>query len=414
MFVNRRVVITGMGLLTPLGNNVAENWQGILEARNGIGPVTGFDASQLTTRIAGEVRNFDPTTAMEKKEVRRYDRFIHLGMAAAQEAITDSGLQLTPELGEQTAVITASGIGGLGTLADNSLILDKQGPSRISPFFIPASIINMLPGLISIRWGLQGPNYGVVSACASSGHAIGDAFHLIKRGECTVAITGGAEAAVTPLGMAGFCSSRAMSTRNDEPETASRPFSAGRDGFVLSEGAAILVLEELEHAVARGARIYAEVISIGASGDAHHITAPHPEGVGAMKAMRDALKWAGVQPEQVDYINAHGTSTELGDVAETSAVKGSFGEHAYKLAMSSTKSMTGHMLGAAGGAEAAYTALALYHQVLPPTRNLNDPDPACDLDYVPNQARPAKLTVAMSNSFGFGGTNSSLLLRRYQ
>jgi 3-oxoacyl-[acyl-carrier-protein] synthase II len=254
----------------------------------------------------------------------------------------------------------------------------------------------------------------VVSACASSGHALGDAFHLIKRGECKVAVTGGAEAAVSPLGMAGFCAARAMSTRNDSPETASRPFSAGRDGFVLGEGAAILVLEDLEHAVARGAKIYAEVLSLGASGDAHHITAPHPEGAGAMKAMRDALKWAGLKPEDVDYINAHGTSTELGDVAETNAVKGLFGDHAYKLAISSTKSMTGHLLGAAGGVEAAYTALALYHQVLPPTRNLTEPDPACDLDYVANQARPAKLNVAMSNSFGFGGTNSSLVLRRYQ
>lgn len=410
----RRVVITGIGMLTPLGNSLAENWAAVLAGRSGIGPITRFDASRLSSRIAGEVRGFDPRAVLDAREVRRYDTFIHYALATTAAALADAGLNLDAIDREQAGVVYGSGIGGLQTILENEAARLEKGPGRVSPFFVPGAIINMAPGLISMRWGLKGPNYATVSACSSSGHAIADSFHLIRRGEARVMVTGGAEAALLELAVAGFANARALSTRNEDPAGASRPFDAGRDGFVIAEGATTLVLEELEHALARGARIYAEVIGAGLSSDAYHITAPCTDGDGAIRAMRAALRSAGVAPEEVGYINAHATSTELGDAAETTAIKGVFGAHAYRLAVSATKSMTGHLLGAAAAVEAAFTALALHHGVLPPTINLTTPDPACDLDYVPNTARPAQVEVALSNSFGFGGTNISLALRRYR
>lgn len=411
--MNRRVVITGIGLVTPLGHTTAANWEAAVSGRSGIGPITRFDAARLQARIAGEVRNFDPADYMDAREVRRFDRFIHLAMAATAEAIADAGLALTNGLGDRTGVIYGSGMGGFETILDTGALLAAKGPGRVSPFFVPSGIINMAPGLISIRWGLRGPNYATVSACSSSGHAMADSMHAIQRGDADVMITGGSEAVITELAVAAFANARALSTRNDEPAAASRPFDAGRDGFVMAEGGATLVLEDMDLALARGARIYAELLGVGMSGDAHHITAPAPRGAGAARAMAGALRSAGLAPEQVGYINAHATSTELGDAGETTAIKSVFGEHAYRLAVSSTKSMTGHLLGAAGAAEAAYTALALYHGIVPPTINYEQPDPECDLDYVPNTARPAAVTAALSNSFGFGGTNISLALGRY-
>lgn len=412
--MDRRVVVTGLGLLTPIGNSVDQNWNALVNGVSGIGPITRFDASNLPTRIAGEVKGFDPAQFMDAKDARRYDRFVQFALAAAAEAWQDAGLSLSGKDPDRFGVVMGSGIGGVGSIAETTRTLTEHGPRRVSPFFVPGAIINMAPGLLAIRYGLKGPNYGVVSACASAGHAIGDAFHIIKRDEADVMITGGAEAGITDLGVAGFCAARALSTRNDEPSKASRPFDRNRDGFVMGEGAGVLVLEELEHALSRGARIYAELVGVGASADAHHVTAPDPNGDGAARSMARALRSAGVQPEQVGYINAHATSTDAGDLAETVAIKRLFGDHAHRLAVSSTKSMTGHLLGAAAAIETAYTALALYRQVLPPTINLETPGEGCDLDYVPNHARPGQVEVAISNSLGFGGTNTTVVLRRWE
>ena len=413
--MERRVVITGLGMLSPLGNSVAENWENALAGKSGIGPITLFDASRLNTQFGGEVRGFDPSTVMDRKEVKRYERFVHFALGAAAEAVADSGLTFEGELAERSGVVLGTGMGGLLAIEETRMVLNEKGPGRVSPFFIPSCIINMAPGLVSMKYNLLGPNYSTVSACASAGHALADAYHFIQRGEADVMLTGGTESVMTELAFAGFNSARALSTRNENPQAASRPWDKDRDGFVMGEGAGLLVLEELEHAKARGAKIYAEVIGAGMSADAYHITAPHPEGLGAKLAIKGALRSAGIRPEEVGYINAHGTSTDLGDKGETEAIKAVFGEHAYKLAVSSTKSMHGHLLGAAGGVEAILTVLALKHQVLPPTINLENQDPACDLDYVPNKARKVEgLEVALSDSFGFGGTNITLAFRRYQ
>jgi 3-oxoacyl-[acyl-carrier-protein] synthase II len=413
--VARRVVVTGLGLLSPLGNSVAENWESVLAGRSGIAPITRFDTARLPATFAGEVKNFDPAKVMDSKEIKRFETFIHYALAVAAEAVADAGLTFEGELAERTGVVFGSGMGGLESIENTTLTLVEKGPRRVSPFFIPGCIINMAPGMISIKYGILGPNYGTVSACSSGGHAIGDAYHIIQRDEADVMLTGGAESVMTELAMAGFASARALSTRNDDPAGASRPFSADRDGFVMGEGAGCLVLEELEHALARGAKIYGEVIGAGASADAYHVTAPSPDGRGAALSMRSALRSAGIAPEAVGYINAHATSTPVGDIMETQAIKTVFGAHAHKLAVSSTKSMHGHLLGAAAAIESILTVLALKHQVLPPTINLTNPDPECDLDYVPNQARKVEgLEVALSNSFGFGGTNATLAFRRYQ
>lgn len=409
----RRVVITGMGIVSPIGLNLTENWQAILAGRCGIGQITQFDASGYPATIAGEVKGFDITQYLTEKEARRMDRFIHLGMAAGIQAFRDSGLEITDANAERIGVHIGSGIGGLNTIEGGMRTVIERGHRRISPFYIPMSIINMISGNLSILYGLKGPNLAMVTACATATHAIGDAGRLIEYGDADVMIAGGAESSVTPTGMAGFGNAKALSTRNDDPATASRPWDKDRDGFVLSEGAGVVVLEELEFAKARGARIYCELIGFGMSGDAYHMTSPPEGGEGAARCMLNALKNACVNAEDVHYINAHGTSTPLGDLAETKAIKAAFREHAYKLAVSSTKSMTGHLLGAAGGVEAIYTALAIYHRLAPPTINLFTPDPACDLDFVPNQAREMKIDVAISNSFGFGGTNATLVFRRF-
>lgn len=412
--MERRVVVTGLGLISPLGNSVQANWEAAVAGRSGIGPITRFDASRLSTRFAGEVRGFDPATVMDPKEVRRYDPFIHYALAAAAEAVQDAGLTFEGELAERTGVVFGSGMGGLEGIVENALILQERGPRRISPFFVPRCIINSAAGLISMKYGVYGPNYGTVSACASAGHAIADAMHIIRRGDADVMITGGTEATITELAFAGFNSAKALSTRNDDPQGASRPFDVDRDGFVMSEGAGCLVLEELEHAKRRGARIYAELAGAGMSGDAYHITAPHPEGLGAVLAMRGALRSARLNPEDVGYINAHATSTDLGDVQESKAIEQVFGDHARKLAVSGTKSMHGHLLGAAGAIESILTVLSLHHQVLLPTINLHQPDPECRLDYVPHTAREVRgVQAALCNNFGFGGTNVSLAFRRF-
>jgi 3-oxoacyl-[acyl-carrier-protein] synthase II len=409
----RRVVITGLGVLSPLGIGVAENWRHILAGKSGIGPVTLFDASNYPSTIAGEVKNFDPTAfGISEKEARRMDRFIQLGMAAGIEAIKDSGLEVTEANAERIGVHLGAGIGGVGTIEDTTLTIKEKGPRRVSPFYVPMSIINMISGDLSVMYGLKGPNLSMVTACATATHGIGDAGRLIEYGDADVMIAGGAEAAITPTAIAGFGNAKALSTRNDSPETASRPWDKDRDGFVLGEGAGVVVLEEYEHAKKRGAKIYCELVGFGMSGDAYHMTSPPENGEGAARCMHNALRNAGVNPDQVQYINAHGTSTPLGDKAESLAAKSVFGNHARKLAMSSTKSMTGHLLGAAGGIEAVYTALALRDQVAPPTINLTTPDPECDLDYVPHTARKMKIEVAISNSFGFGGTNGTLVFRK--
>jgi 3-oxoacyl-[acyl-carrier-protein] synthase II len=399
-------------MLTPLGIGVAENWRQILGGKSGIAAITQFDAAGFPATIAGEVKGFNAAQFMPEKEARRMDRFIQLGMAAGIEAVKDSGLQVTEENAERIGVHIGAGIGGVRTIEDMTLLLKEKGARRISPFYIPMSIINMIAGNLSILYGFKGPNLAMVTACATSTHAIGDAARMIEYGDADVMVAGGAEAAVTPTSMAGFGNAKALSTRNSEPERASRPWDTERDGFVLSEGAGVVVLEELEHARKRGARIYAELPGFGMSGDAYHMTSPSEGGEGAARCMRHALRNAGIDVAQVQYINAHGTSTQLGDKAETMALKVAFGDHAHKLAVSSTKSMTGHLLGAAGGVEAIYTALSIYHQVAPATINLEHPDPACDLDYVPGSAREMKIDVALSNSFGFGGTNGTLVLRR--
>ena len=409
----RRVVITGVGAVTPVGNTAEEFWQALLEGRSGIGPITRFDATGFETRIAGELKGFDPLKYIDKKDDRKFDPFLKYAVACAVMAVEDAALKTDRVDATRFGVLVGSGIGGLETLLDNYEALRTKGPDRVSPFLIPMLIVNMASGAISMRVGAKGPNTAVVTACATGNHAIGDATKIIQRGDADVMIAGGAEAIIIPLAIAGFAQMKAMSTRNDDPTHASRPFDAERDGFVCGEGAGIMVLESLEHASRRGARIYAEVVGYGMTGDAHHMTAPDPEGDGAARAMSAALRDAGLDPSAVGYINAHGTSTPYNDKFETLAIKRVFGEHARKLAVSSTKSMTGHLLGAAGGIEAIATTFAIHHGMLPPTINYEKPDPDCDLDYVPNHARKQEVEVALSNAFGFGGTNATLAFRAY-
>jgi 3-oxoacyl-[acyl-carrier-protein] synthase II len=411
--LSRRVVVTGIGLVSSLGVGTEPTWAAILEGRSGMGPITRFDASAFTTRFAAEVKDFDPLQFIDKKDTRKMDVFIQFAVAASQFAMDDSGLTVTPEIADRVGVYIASGIGGFTTIEREHKAFLEGGPRRISPFFIPSAIINLASGQVSIRFGARGPNSATCTACTASAHAIGDAYEIIKRNAADAMIAGGSEAAVCAMGVGGFGAMRALSTRNEEPQRASRPFDKDRDGFVLGEGAGVLVLEELEHARRRGAPIYCELVGYGMSGDAFHMTGQPEDGEGAVRAMRHALDSAGVESARVNYINAHGTSTPINDPNETLAIKHCFGDHAYRLAVSSTKSMTGHLLGAAGGLEAGITALAIKHQVLPPTVNLDEPDPRCDLDYVPNQARPAAIEYALSNSFGFGGTNGALLFRRH-
>jgi 3-oxoacyl-[acyl-carrier-protein] synthase II len=410
----RRVVVTGIGLVSPLGVGIEENWTNLVEGKSGIGPITRFDTHGFATRIAGEVKNFRPEDFISKKELRKMDPFLQLALGAASLAFEESGFKIPPEVAPRAGVIMGCGLGGLSTSEEYHKVLLSSGPKKISPFFIPMLIGNMAPGLISIYHGAKGPNLSVQTACAAGTHAVGQAFHMVRDGFAEIMITGGVESTITPLCVGGFNAMRALSTRNDDPEKASRPFERDRDGFVLGEGAAVLILEELERALERGAKIYAEVIGFGASGDAFHMAAPAPDGEGAARCMKEALKDAGVNPEAVDYINAHGTSTDLNDKYETQAIKTVFGEHARKLAVSSTKSMTGHLLGGAGGVEAAYTVLSIDRQVMPPTINYENPDPECDLDYVPNKCREARIDVALSNSFGFGGTNGTLVFRKWE
>jgi 3-oxoacyl-[acyl-carrier-protein] synthase II len=412
--MSRRVVVTGMGAVSPLGLDVPALWQGIREARSGIGPITLCDASNLDSRIAGEVRGFDPYNYMDRKEVRRNDRFIHLAIAAATEALRTAELSITPENADAIGVIIGSGIGGITTLAEGVVTLQERGPSRISPFLVPAMITNMAAGQVSMMFGLKGPNYCPTSACASGAHAIGEAAEIIRRGWAVAMVAGGSEAPITPIGIASFASAKAISTRNDDPTGASRPFDADRDGFVLAEGGAVLVLEDLEFARSRGARILAELVGYGLSADAYHITQPPPGGEGALRSMRAALHHAGLSPDDIDYINAHGTSTPAGDIAETEAIKRLLGERAYRVPVSSSKSQFGHLLGAAGAIEAIVSILAIQEGLLPPTINYTTPDPQCDLDYVPNTPRTARVDVVLSNSFGFGGHNVSLIFRRYE
>ncbi|WP_333839284.1 beta-ketoacyl-ACP synthase II [Pelomicrobium sp.] len=409
---NRRVAITGLGIVSPVGNTVEEAWQNIVAGRSGITRITRFDASAFASQIAGEVKGFDVTRYLSPKEARRMDLFIHYGMAAAIQAIEDAGLQVTEENAERIGVNIGSGIGGLPLIESTHAEMLASGPRKISPFFIPAAIINMVAGNLSIMYGFKGPNLAMVTACTTATHCIGDSARLIEYGDVDVMIAGGSESTVCPLGIGGFAAARALSTRNDDPAGASRPWDKERDGFVLGEGAGVLVLEEMEHAKARGARIYAELSGFGMSADAHHMTAPCEDGEGAARCMLNAMRNAQVAPQDVDYINAHGTSTPLGDIAETVAIKRALGEEAKRVAVSSTKSMTGHLLGAAGGVEAVFSALAVYHQIAPPTINLHQVDPECDLDYVPNVAREMRIRVALSNSFGFGGTNGTLVFSR--
>lgn len=409
----RRVVVTGIGLVSPLGVGIEDNWTALMEGRSGIGPITRFDTTGYATTIAGEVKGFHPEEFIPKKELRKMDPFLQLGLGAARLGFEDSRLRVTPENAPRIGVIMGCGLGGLTTIEEYHRVLLDGGPKKVSPFFIPMLIGNMASGLISIYHGAKGPNLSIQTACAAGTHAVGQAFHMVRYGMADAMATGGVESTVTPLAVAGFNAMRALSTRNEEPQRASRPFDRDRDGFVLGEGSAVIILEELQAALDRGAKIYAEIIGFGASGDAFHMAAPAPDGEGAVRCMQDALDDAEVAPDEVDYINAHGTSTDLNDKFETQAIKTIFGDHAYKLAVSSTKSMTGHLLGAAGGLEAAYTVLALDRQMVPPTINYETPDPDCDLDYVPNQARAARLEVAVSNSFGFGGTNGSLVFRRW-
>ena len=407
-----RVAITGLGLVTPLGNDVPTTWNGLLKGISGVDEITAFPVDDYPVRIAAQVKDFDPLTVMDKKEARRLCRFLHFAVAASHEAVLDARLDTSGDLGNRAGVVIGSGIGGLDALEANHAVLLERGPRRVSPFLIPQMIPNMASGVVSIRLGARGPNLCIVTACATGTHCIGDAFRLIQRGEADLVIAGGSEAPITPLGVAGFAAMRALSTRNDEPRRASRPFDRGRDGFVVGEGAGIVVLETFDHARARGAPIHAEVVGYGRSGDAHHMTAPPDDGVGAQLSMREALADAGLEPGDVDYINAHGTSTPFNDRIETHAIRQVFGEHADRLLVSSTKSMTGHALGAAGGIEAVITALCLREGKVPPTINYEEPDPGCDLDYVPNEPRSAPLRVALCNSFGFGGTNAVLALAR--
>ena len=411
--MKHRVVITGMSAITSLGQDLETFWNHLMEGKSGVSTIEAFDVSEYPTRIAAEIKAWDPEAYMDRKEARRMDRYVQFAVAAAFQALKDAKLSIQDDADpERVGVYIGSGIGGLGTFEDQYRTLLEKGPKRVSPFFIPMMIANMASGQVSILTGAKGPNSTTVTACATGTHTIGDSFRLLQNGEADVMLCGGAEATIRPTGLAGFCSMRAMSTRNDEPEKASRPFDVGRDGFVMGEGAGVLVLETLEHAKKRGARIYGEVIGYGMSGDAHHMTDPDPNG--AARCMRKAIADAGIAPEEVDYINAHGTSTPVGDISETTAIKAAFGEHAYKLAVSSTKSMTGHLLGAAGGVEAVICALALSRGKLPPTINLENQDPECDLDYVPNVPRETNARVALSNSFGFGGHNATIVLRKYE
>jgi 3-oxoacyl-[acyl-carrier-protein] synthase II len=412
--MKRRVAVTGVGLTTPLGIGVGPTWKGLLEGRSGIRRITQFDASRFPTQIAGEVEGFVPENYIETKEIKKMDRFIQFAIATAQMAMDDSGLRIDPSNAERVGVIIGAGMGGLHTIEHYVKVYLEKGPRRITPFFIPMLIINLASGHVSIRFGAKGPNSAAVTACATGSHSVGDAFRIIQYGDADAMIAGGTEAVITPMAIGGFNAMKALSTRNDAPEKASRPFDADRDGFVMGEGSGVLVLEELESAVRRGAKIYAEVIGFGMSSDAYHITAPAPEGEGAARCMSLALKDAGVPPEAVDYINAHGTSTKQGDELETAAIKKVFGEHAGRLAVSSTKSMTGHLLGAAGGVEAAVSVLSMHNSIVPPTTNLDNPDPECDLDYVPHKARHMAVNCALSNSFGFGGTNACLLFRKFE
>lgn len=409
MSSRRRVVITGLGIVSPVGSSLDLAWSNILAGKSGIVPITKYDVSLYTTRFAGLVsEDFKPESAMGPKELRKTDPFIHYGVAACKQALADAGIEITETNRERIGVLVGSGIGGIGKIEDEVESLHKGGPKKVSPFFVPGSIINMVSGYASIEMGIAGPSFATVSACTTAAHSIGVAARLIQAGDCDICLAGGAEAGSSPAGMAGFCQARALSTRNDDPQRASRPWDKDRDGFVLGDGAGVLVLEDYEQATARGARIYAELIGFGMSSDAYHITLPPDDGNGARRAMVNTLKDARINPEQVDYVNAHGTSTPAGDIAETMAMKGAFGDHARKLAVSSTKSMTGHLLGAAGGIEAVFCCLALRDQVIPPTINLDNPGEGCDLDYVPHTARQAKLDIVLSNSFGFGGTNGSL------
>ncbi|HEX4966674.1 MAG TPA: beta-ketoacyl-ACP synthase II [Thermoanaerobaculia bacterium] len=410
----RRVAVTGVGLVSPLGVGTAESWEALLAGKSGIGPITRFDTAEYPSRIAGEVKGFNPLDYLDKKEVKKSDTFIQYALAAARFAVEDSGLAIGEANADRVGVVIGSGIGGLPLIEAMHKTLLERGPSRVSPFFIPGQIVNMAAGQVSIQYGARGPNTSPATACTTGLHAIGDAFRLIQNGEADAMIAGGTEAVITPLAVAGFCAMRALSTRNDEPEKASRPWDAQRDGFVMSEGSGIVVLEELESARRRGAPIYAEIVGYGMSADAYHISAPHPEGDGAVRVMRAALADGGIAPEQIGYVNAHGTSTQLGDLSEVRAIKRVFGEHAYKLAVSSTKSATGHLLGAAGGLETGILALAVRDQVLPPTLNLDEPGEGCDLDFVPHHPRKASLEYALTNSFGFGGTNASIAMKRYE
>jgi len=409
---NRRVVVTGIGLVSPLGIGTAANWRALTAGQSGIATITKFDAQAFSTRIAGEVKGFDPLDFIEKKDVKKMDVFIQYAIAASQFALDDAGFVITPEISPRVGVFIASGIGGFTTIEREHKALLDGGPRKISPFFIPSAIINLAAGQVSIRFGARGPNSATCTACSASAHALGDAYEIIRRGDADVMIAGGSEAAITPMGIGGFGALRALSTRNDEPERASRPFDKDRDGFVVGEGSGVVILEEYEAARQRGAKLYAELVGYGMSADAYHITAPSEDGDGPYRVMKAALKSAALRPDQISYINAHGTSTPHGDKVETIAIKRCFGDHAKALAVSSTKSMTGHLLGAAGGLEAGITVLAVYHQLAPPTINLDHPDHDCDLDYIPNTSRPLAIEYALSNSFGFGGTNAALLFKR--
>jgi 3-oxoacyl-[acyl-carrier-protein] synthase II len=408
-----RVVVTGMGAISPLGGDVESTWSGLIAGRSGIGPIQAFDASTFSTQIAGEVKDFDPAAIVGPKEARRMDRFVQLGVAAAKQALRDAELEIGEANAEDVGVLMGSGIGGITTLIEQARVMDTRGPDRVSPLLVPMMIIDLVAGQTAIHTGAKGPNFSVVSACATSAHSIGEAFEVIRRGDAHAMIAGGSEAPLIPIGLAGFTSMRALSSRNSEPERASRPFDAERDGFVMAEGAAVLILESLSHALDRGARIYAEVKGYGATGDAYHITAPSEGGEGAYRAMRMALRKADLAPEEIDYINAHGTSTPLNDKLETMAIRQLFGPRAYDVAVSSTKSMTGHLLGAAGAMEAVACVKAICHSVIPPTINYENPDPECDLDYVPNEAREARVRAAMSNSLGFGGHNATLVFAEF-
>lgn len=410
----RRVVITGIGLVSPLGVGTKESWEALLQGKSGVSRISRFDVSEYTSQIAGQVPGFDPLDFIDKKDARKMDPFIQYALAAAEIAVKDSGMEAALLKGNRTGVYVGSGIGGIGFIESTYRTLLEKGPGRVSPFFLVAAIINEASGQISIRFRAKGPNSATATACTTSTHAVGDSFRIIARGDADVMIAGGSEAPITPLGLAGFCAMRALSVRNEEPERASRPFDAERDGFIISEGAGIVIMEELGSAIKRGANIYAEVVGYGMSADAYHVTAPSLDGDGAVQCMSRAIEDAAISPEEIDYINAHGTSTPYNDKVETFAIKKVFGDHAYKIGVNSTKSMTGHLLGAAGGLEAGFSALCLKNQIMPPTTNYENPDPECDLDYVPNKARPSEVHYVLTNSFGFGGTNGSLVLKRFE